>query len=73
MSYSPDNRGENALTACLAAATEELEKWQGKLAAALASDTVVDATGDPLKDIREAEDTIVELEREIEYLEERLG
>jgi hypothetical protein len=58
-----DNRDEHALDAALAAATVELEKWQGRLVEAVEFD---DDTG-------EAENRICELEREIEELEELLG
>lgn len=67
MSYSPDNRGENALTACLAAATGALETARAKLAELEASDSA------EWVDIKDARRDVIDLEREIEYLEERLG
>lgn len=63
MRWGPDNRGERALTAVLADATDALAEAKARLTAALATDSNSYAL----------EDLICDLESEIEELEELLG
>ena len=63
MSWEPDNRGERALTAVLADATDALAEAKARLDAALATDS----------DSYALQDLIYDLESEIEELEELLG